>query len=389
MKSKESFPNNQIQQERVVKEGIKLKRVNNLLNLFLSAGLAFLASGCVGLDAGGRFSEVKPSSSVEISINKKEKPKGKPSEDDEKKKDISREEIVSIFREKHKEEFQVLDAMKNKEEKLKEVFGVLAPRKVGSYLVYLEGEAIDQYHDFDFWQISPKMTTEVFNIERETYEDQEPVLELTGLETIDGEISSEKLRDLIQTLPRHWVDGEVSSIKQISDEGGVESRDGSKWTTVAEFKKESDKDSHTGQIVFYSQSKSYSFGEMAGTVYHEIAHANDWGDDDDARYNDKLDLLMKISDRISAPDRYLSKYVESIKNDTPEKTRYRKALEYWAEICSVYFSNPANLSLSDIEIVDWWVHKNDQDFDLVAQFARRSELLADLGDRASIRLAQK
>lgn len=181
----------------------------------------------------------------------------------------------------------------------------------------------------------------------------EKSIRVTNINTKDGGITERKTRDYLKTLPSKWVYS-VKSIVQSRDKKRIH-YEGLKDQYALASTIENDEGA---EIRYYSNSKSQPLDYVINSLAHEIAHANDW-DNNHISYEDRLDLLLKISKRINAENRYQSDYVKSIKGDNLHKTNYDRATEYWAEISEQYFSDSTKLNFEDFRIVDEYIHRVD------------------------------
>jgi hypothetical protein len=187
----------------------------------------------------------------------------------------------------------------------------------------------------------------------------EPIT-VSPIDTKDGKITENEIRSLLDHLPKGWVKGEINRLIQTDEEysGPPPSTRSSKALAIC-FRYSAE----PSEIFFYqSEARETSLGYSVTSIDHEVAHANDWLTDSQMSQKERLELLYLIAQRLSAPDRYKSGYVESIKEKTPEATNYRKAMEYWAEISKAYFNSPWNLSINDFVIVHNLVRKTDPDY---------------------------
>lgn len=189
-------------------------------------------------------------------------------------------------------------------------------------------------------------------------------------------ISAEVLEAIaVQTYPEGWVEGEITSISQDLINRGSEGMNNyglTGWSTIASCIQES-RVGGKSQIIFYKDSaKNTLYENINEALSHEIAHANDWEADNELSFEERLNLLLAIADRVRSEDRYLSTYVESINNEDKQKELYLKCTEYWAEICSRYFGDSAdNLNYKDVQIIEGMVKKEDPDFDQPAACTKR------------------
>jgi hypothetical protein len=62
--------------------------------------------------------------------------------------------------------------------------------------------------------------------------------------------------------------------------------------------------------------------------------------------------LYKVSDRISALDRYKSFHVENISIKDPHAQLYARCIAYFQEISKIYLNQPETLHIKDFEIVN-------------------------------------
>ncbi|MBI4120384.1 MAG: hypothetical protein HY454_02860 [Parcubacteria group bacterium] len=188
-------------------------------------------------------------------------------------------------------------------------------------------------------------------------------------------ISQESLGQYFgECLPRSFVEGEVASITQSNEAEEIRADYGLTKGTEAFASCYHGGQQEKARIVFHSISKESSLPTILRVAGHEIAHANSWKTDNEMNTEERMDLLLSISKRLRAGDRYMSNYVESINNEDGQLENYNKATEYWAEICEQYFSDPNSLNVKDWEIVDDMIKKQDPKFDLDETLEARHKL---------------
>ncbi len=108
-----------------------------------------------------------------------------------------------------------------------------------------------------------------------------------------------------------------------------------------------------------------NINEFISTLAHESAHANDWRTSKELSLNQRLDIMVKVKDRLLAKDRYISGYVEAINNKDEKEETVLKSEEYFAEICGEYFTHgPSRLDNKDIEIIEEVIQANDPEYDI-------------------------
>jgi hypothetical protein len=122
----------------------------------------------------------------------------------------------------------------------------------------------------------------------------------------------------------------------------------------------------------------YNPSELCETFSHELAHTNDWKSVNMAP-EQKLRFFQKVAERLNAQDHYadMDDYLNKIDLDTPEKTAYRKVVEYWAIISNAYFEKKRGLSQKDSELVESVIKYTDPAFIDVSGKAKERRRLID------------
>ncbi len=202
------------------------------------------------------------------------------------------------------------------------------------------------------------------------------------------QISGEHLYEAVKIgFPQQWVEKEIKTIKQVEEVKRVGSHYGLKgnWKTVATttrklFLRE--------DITFYKDSET-NLEEFLHTLSHEIGHANDWESDNEMDATERVDLLLAIRERLQSKDRYVSDYVESIENKDKQEELYLKAVEYWAEICAAYFSDPENLNYKDFVLVNNTIKKHEPDYDSSKWQEAKAKLYTEMQNQSRISQIKK
>lgn len=177
---------------------------------------------------------------------------------------------------------------------------------------------------------------------------------------------AEVIKQGLAVLPESWVKREIAMIRRSPSLPGAPEA----ICVLGSGEERS-------EIIFNDEiMKNYSLNHIFDILYHEIAHANDWGCDAEMSDEERLELLYRVAERFQAPDRYHSNYVESIQGSDKQLEVGRKALEYWAKICEVYFSDPDRLHIKDFQLVDDQVRKTDPNFDLRKRIDEHKAFLA-------------
>lgn len=114
------------------------------------------------------------------------------------------------------------------------------------------------------------------------------------------------------------------------------------------------------------------------TLRHEICHANDWENAQSVKSSERFEILKRLLERISAGNRFHSRYVEGIQivdGDEP-KYYFRKVSEYWAEICSQWFEDKGELPLEDFTIVQDWIDEFESGYNPAQYQAAQEQFLS-------------
>jgi hypothetical protein len=116
------------------------------------------------------------------------------------------------------------------------------------------------------------------------------------------------------------------------------------------------------EIVFSAGARG-SFWFDLSCVLHEEAHLKDWSTNKSLTLEERMTLVQEVIDRVNAPDRFRSAYVESIKNPNRQVELDTKATEYYAEITEAYFDRTHFLlSQKDKQIIEQVVHETNPTF---------------------------
>ena len=209
-----------------------------------------------------------------------------------------------------------------------------------------------------------------------------PAAIIEPLRSKDGMLDKESVERIMRAYPIGWINNEIESVQQGEKEEEVE-YEGVKRRALASCYR-SERASGKNRIVFHKAAERMSASYIINSTGHELAHANDWHSDNDLTAKERLALALKIAERIKAPDRFKSSYVESIdyKNDT-KKTNYFRAVEYWAEICAQYFDDPTRLNIKDVIIIEEHIRKTDPGFNVKKANQVRQAVLAVILQKAA------
>ncbi len=160
-------------------------------------------------------------------------------------------------------------------------------------------------------------------------------------------------------FPKGWIKGEVQSFT-FKEQYPKLTAYGAKSQTAGEV-------GNNKELFLYGVQTEESQGE---TLAHELGHENDWERSTKLSPEQRLELLMKVHDRVTSENRFRSDYVESILSGElypemkdPKVILQTATVEYWAEITGEYFSNGVgNLASEDVEVIEWMIQKVDPEF---------------------------
>lgn len=188
-------------------------------------------------------------------------------------------------------------------------------------------------------------------------------------------LSIETLQKIIdETYPKGWFSEEVANIKLTNntDNNDIDASyyDGKKGGREA---------AHFSYFLNEMVLRNYALKDIHfafEVISHESGHANDWVSCEGLTPQERADLVIKTSDRITDSDRFMSSYVEGLKNSDLQEDLYNKTTEYWGEICGEYLKNgKKNLSPKDVGLVEFVIKKKDPSFDIEKALERRGEII--------------
>ncbi len=200
------------------------------------------------------------------------------------------------------------------------------------------------------------------------------VKEIKGFEKLVGDfnaqaeqktikLSSELIKEVVEkTFPNEWVGSDIESFEYLDKfarEFIKENKGILAWCKDTGYKSKA-------KIEFFRPVRWENPHYLLGNIMsHELAHANDWEFDNQLSAEARIYLLAKVAQRLESSDRYHSAYVESIQEKDKQYQYYKKCLEYWAEICGAYFSDPdrEDLPEQDRKLIEFHLSKTTPGFD--------------------------
>lgn len=189
-------------------------------------------------------------------------------------------------------------------------------------------------------------------------------------------VTSEELWEwLALTFPRSWFESELIEIRHsetpihinssyhIGGVGAGSYIDGPRGGVI--------------KIASFTASNT-TIQSLWGLLGHELAHANDWEDDFEMTFLQRVDLLMAIYDRLDDVDRLQSDYLDQINNEDCRVQQRNVATEYWAEIVGFSLAHYYLVPERDREIVEQQLQLIDPEFDLEQAYLSSRHFISEL-----------
>lgn len=191
-------------------------------------------------------------------------------------------------------------------------------------------------------------------------------------------LDSESLRDVWDEpfYPKKWVRGNVSEV-------AIPKTDSKNWDLRAQTQM------FSGRIDFFMPPDfdrdprvRRTYRESLGLVFsHELCHKNDWVNATYLNPKERAHFLFEVMKQFKALGSFRSADILRIKSISPAVEEYTKVAEYWAHICSYYFSTPVELKKEfpgDFELVDRRVKQIDPEYNTFIQSEARQKIMTKI-----------
>lgn len=229
---------------------------------------------------------------------------------------------------------------------------------------------------FDRFGYQYKINTDL-RIERGHIPESHEPMNIGEIEALENTISAKTLKTIIEkTYPKGWFKNNMADIKQGKpDVTEFIAKDKRKWDTLAVAFDMTKEGKAKSSIVFNQEvSRGWPVGHLINhTLSHESCHAVEHG----LSIADSNNLFEAVAERIEAPDRFQSEYVENIEDADKKARDFSKAQEYWAEICAQFFNDPTQLHIKDFRMVSEQVKKVDPAFNWKTASKHRKDIVYD------------
>lgn len=232
-------------------------------------------------------------------------------------------------------------------------------------------------------EIGPHILSHLLSSHLEERDREAKDLEINGSEKVGVEAATFRaLWSEGDTYPRGWIDDDIDEV-DIVDDDLLENKDVVYRKENQELAGVADHLNRMQLVVIDVPDKKDKLETLDWTFSHESGHLNDWAKDRNAKLYERVDLLARVHQRMTAPDRFRDPLGDSygdmkmIKNE--EKRQFCLTKEYWATLCEYYFTFPEilrNEAPADFDLVDEWVKREDPNFNPLKAANRRSEIIS-------------
>ena len=238
--------------------------------------------------------------------------------------------------------------------------------------------------------VPERLTSDISDVDPSELESHEP--DYAEFERLDPTLKPELVRRLFSTLPQGFLD-EVYSFGYRSTPALLPAKYGVDGTEMAAVM-EQEVGHPRSSIFFYPSSASperlTDVEGWFGIAAHEITHANDHEHSLSMSDADRQKLQFRLNERVTAPNRFHSDYVENIKFSAqvePDPVRRArrelelKGTEYLAELDENYLMSDdpeKEFAPEDLALIRWFISLKDPNFDQRAARARHFETLREM-----------
>lgn len=173
-------------------------------------------------------------------------------------------------------------------------------------------------------------------------------------------MSAAKMRDYLKGYPSELIRGKVTKITIHQKRYGDKTSYSTYGETAGTFSPSSD-----SIDIFGVTAERKTFAEFDRVIAHELAHGNDWMNNEELTTTERINLLSKVLVRVMSTDRYFSSYVESIASGDKKTTLAHKCEEYFAVIIAAFLYDPSVLSWQDVQLADRLMSQLNPAYDVI------------------------
>lgn len=188
---------------------------------------------------------------------------------------------------------------------------------------------------------------------------------IEGFEQIG--LNNEKINDLWNErhYPKGTINGNISRIRFVR----ATIIDKLPWHGVSENTAAFVKD-FSDEITFWGASEMNERREEGTRIFsdfyfaHELGHINDWVNNNNLTPSERAEFLFEITTSFNRPSSFRDGlgYIES------QSTKYKKIVEYWAEVSRIYFypdsfsKEPTKQYQNELLLAQKWLTRHDRSF---------------------------
>ena len=115
---------------------------------------------------------------------------------------------------------------------------------------------------------------------------------------------------------------------------------------------------------------------------HELAHINDWANNNNLSPEERVQFLYEVTEAFDAPDSFrdIFGYVAEIKDTDTQMEKYAKVVEYWAVVCEYYLTFSDDVSFekehpTEHKLIKKWLLSKDPNFDVTRSKSDRKKFI--------------
>lgn len=191
---------------------------------------------------------------------------------------------------------------------------------------------------------------------------QEHPVKIAGFDR-GTKLGTKDIVEMLKSLPA----GTQANLREInrasenssSDVNGEEEKD---WIVNART------DRNKKIMTVYPAMESFDRSYYYHTLFHELAHLNDWTFNEFLTKKEKLILILAVIKRLEDKDRFRAPEVEKMQNKDPKMKFEKQCEEYLSEIFANTMQPGKFVDKKDELIVKWLLHKMDPQYNKAKLF---------------------
>jgi len=285
---------------------------------------------------------------------------------------------------------KVLDVREKNQYKPKAVISRIEKKQP---IVEKEKTELNEKIEYLLKHFGPEVIASLESKAKEAKNAEQKPIKVQGFEKMG--VSSEKLKQIWSEkyYPKGWVDGEALDV-EYREKQVINTK--KNLQAVASYSGEGTSEK-PGTILFFKVTDRMPkddketlalIANLDSVFSHELGHANEWGQDEQMSFKQRLDFLFDVSQKFSKStlDDGIAtiERIEKINMLDKQKEWDAKVSEYWAYCCNGYFNFPEVLKQtfpSDFEMVDKYVKMEDANYNPVEKQAQKQEVIKQMAEK--------